>query len=213
VHEYNDPGCRLRSVLNLACFLARSEVNGPGIRAVVWVQGCPMRCEGCFNPQFQSFSPAQQVTAGELADTILSQSGTDGVTFSGGEPFVQAVPLAALGARVREAGLDVVTYSGYPYDRLAGGTDAGWQDLLSVTDLLIAGPYIPSLRCTDSLKGSENQQIVSLSGRIAVSAGARETKTRGGTAEFTISADGTITTTGFPDPVLLNNLAARCREG
>ena len=78
-------------------FLARSEVNGPGIRAVVWVQGCPFRCEGCFNERFLPFSPAQQVSVSELAGTILSLPGIDGVTFSGGEPFAQAGPLAELG--------------------------------------------------------------------------------------------------------------------
>ena len=206
VHEYNDPGCRLRSVLNLACFLARSEVNGPGIRAVVWVQGCPHRCNGCFNPQFLSFSPAQQVTVNELTETILSQPGINGVTFSGGEPFAQAVPLAALGAGVRKAGLDIVTYSGYPYDQLATGTNKGWQDLLSVTDLLIAGPYIPSLQRTGSLMGSSNQQLVPLSGRIPV-----ELQQRNNMAEFTISAEGEITATGFPDMARLRRLAARCR--
>jgi anaerobic ribonucleoside-triphosphate reductase activating protein len=206
VHEYNDPGCRLRSVLNLACFLARSEVNGPGIRAVVWVQGCPHRCEGCFNPQFLSFSPARQVTVNELTETILSLPGLDGVTFSGGEPFAQAVPLAALGARVRKAGLDIVTYSGYPYEQLATGTNKGWQDLLSVTDLLIAGPYIPSLQCTGSLRGSSNQQLVPLSGRISGELQPWENR-----EEFTISTDGEITATGFPDMARLRLLAARCR--
>ncbi len=210
VNEYNDPGCRLRSTINLGCFLARSEVNGPGIRAVVWVQGCPHRCEGCFNPQFLPFSPAREVTAGELADTILARPGIDGVTFSGGEPFAQAVPLAALGEHLSESGLNVVTYSGYMYDHLTRGTEAGWQDLLSVTDLLVAGPYIPSLRCTGSLKGSTNQQIVPLSGRISVTAD--EGIIRGGTAEFTISPEGAITTTGFPDIKLLRKLKA-CGRG
>jgi len=211
VHEYNDPGCRLRSVLHLGSFLPRSEANGPGVRSVVWVQGCPHRCEGCFNPEFQHFSPARQISTSHLARIIITQAGIDGVTFSGGEPFAQAPALAELGAQVQDSGMTVVTYSGYPYEELAAGTDAGWQELLAVTDLLIAGPYISTFRCTGSLKGSANQQIVPLSGRIALPENAAEEKTPAGMAEFTISADGTITATGFPDPELLQQLQARCR--
>jgi len=88
----NNPGCRSMSMLNLAGFLAKSEVNGPGTRAVVWVQGCPIHCERCFNVQFQSFSPATLVPVNELAEMILALHGIDGVTFSGGEPFAQAGP-------------------------------------------------------------------------------------------------------------------------
>ena len=145
VNDYNDPGCRPMSVLNLAGFLARSEVNGPGIRAVVWVQGCPLRCEGCFNEQFQPFSPATLIPVDELAGTILALPGIDGVTFSGGEPFAQAGPLAALGERLRRAGLTIVTYTGYTAEQLASGDDPAWPALLAVTDLLIAGPYIAEL--------------------------------------------------------------------
>ena len=209
VNEYNDPGCRLRSVLDLACFLARSEVNGPGTRAVVWVQGCPHRCEGCFNPQFQAFSPVNQIPVDNLAETILSLTCIDGVTFSGGEPFAQAVPLAALGAQVHDAGLTIVTYSGYTYDYLLQGTGEGWRDLLAITDLLIAGPYIPSLRCTDSLQGSSNQQVIPLSGRITVPAHAEDARST--RTEFTIEADGSIITSGFPETAFLQVLADRCR--
>jgi anaerobic ribonucleoside-triphosphate reductase activating protein len=211
VNEYNDPGCRLEDEINLACFLARSEVNGPGIRSVVWVQGCPILCEGCFNPQFQSFSSPLKVTADKLAELILSQSGIDGVTFSGGEPFAQAVPLAEVGDRIRDAGLTVVTYSGYPYNKLATATCPGWQDLLSVTDLLISGPYISALHCTDALIGSKNQQIIPISGRITVPVTSAGSGLPGATSEFTISMDGAITATGFPDMTLLRELEARCR--
>jgi anaerobic ribonucleoside-triphosphate reductase activating protein len=211
VHEYNDPGCRLMSVLHLGSFLPRSEANGPGVRSVVWVQGCPHRCEGCFNPQFLPFSPARQVSTSGIARIILAQTGIEGVTFSGGEPFSQAPALAELGALVRDKGMTVITYSGYQYKHLKDGRKTGWQELLAVTDLLIAGPYVPVLRCTDSLKGSTNQEIIPLSGRIAVPAGEPEEAQGTGTAEFTISADGTITATGFPGTGLLDQLQARCR--
>jgi anaerobic ribonucleoside-triphosphate reductase activating protein len=207
----NDPGCRPMSVLNLAGFLAKSEVNGPGTRAVVWVQGCPIHCEGCFNVQFQSFSPATLVPAGDLAETILALPGIDGVTFSGGEPFAQAGPLAALGERLRRAGLSIVTYTGYSAEQLAAGDDPAWPALLAVTDLLIAGPYIAGLAKPDPLRGSSNQQAISLGMKIPVSQRTGQQHHAPGRMEFTITPDGTITTTGFPAQSLIMQLASRCR--
>jgi anaerobic ribonucleoside-triphosphate reductase activating protein len=211
VHQISDPGCRQMSVINLAGFLARSAVNGPGTRAVVWVQGCPIRCPGCFNESFQSFSPAHLTDTGRLADRILSLDGIDGVTFSGGEPFAQAGALAALGRQVREAGLDVVTYSGYTCDELAAGTDPSWPALLAVTDLLVAGPFLRARACHDPLRGSGNQQAIPLGTRLAFPAGASRSGPGAMTAEFTIAPDGTITATGFPAPALLRALGSPCR--
>jgi anaerobic ribonucleoside-triphosphate reductase activating protein len=211
VNDYNDPGCRPMSVLNLAGFLPRSEVNGPSIRAVVWVQGCPFRCRGCFNERFQSFSPAMVIPVDRLAGTILALPGIDGVTFSGGEPFAQAGPLAALGEQLRRAGLTIVTYTGYSDEQLAEGDDPAWPALLAITDLLITGPYVAELAAADPLTGSSNQQVIPLGTKIPVSQkGAHPDVSRSRT-EFTIAPDGSITTTGFPAPALLEQLASRCR--
>lgn len=195
------------SVLNLAGFLARSEVNGPGIRAVLWVQGCPRRCEGCFNPQFQPFSPATVTSVPTLAETILSLDDIDGVTFSGGEPFAQAGPLAELGATLRHAGLSVITYSGYTAEELAEGDDPAWPALLAATDLLIAGPFIASRARPDPLTGSANQQVIALGTRLS----SQRLETESSRTEFTIAPDGSITTTGFPEPSLVRQIASRCR--
>jgi len=211
VHENNDPGCRLMSVLNLAGFLARSEVNGPGTRAVVWLQGCPHRCEGCFNSAFQPFSPATLTPVEALAGTIRSLENIDGVTFSGGEPFAQAGPLAELGAQLRKEGLSVVTYTGYTPEELAAGDDPAWPALLAATDLLIAGPYVAARAYPDPLKGSANQQVIPLGTRLAIPQHTRRPDAAGSRTEFTIAPDGTVTTTGFPAPALIRKLASRCR--
>jgi len=213
VTEYNDPGYRPMSTLNLAGFLSRSAVNGPGIRAVVWVQGCPFRCPGCFNAQFQSFSLATLVDPDDLAGTILSIHGIDGVTFSGGEPFAQAGPLAIVGERLRGAGLSIVTYSGYTTEQLADGCDPSWSALLAVTDLLITGPYVAELAAPDPLKGSANQQVIALGTRIPVSRNAAPPAGTGSRMEFTIAPDGTVTTTGFPSPALVAQFSSRCGGG
>jgi anaerobic ribonucleoside-triphosphate reductase activating protein len=211
VTENNDPGYRPMSMLNLAGFLLRSAVNGPGIRAVVWVQGCPFRCRGCFNAEFQSFSQATLVHADDLAGTILSIPGIDGVTFSGGEPFAQAGPLAIIGERLRGAGLSIVTYSGYTTEQLAEGNDPSWPALLAVTDLLITGPYVAELAAPDLLTGSANQQVIALGTRIPASRNAALPAGAGSRMEFTIAPDGTVTTTGFPPPAHVTQFPSRCR--
>lgn len=211
VHEYNDPGCRPMSVLNLAGFLARSEVNGPGIRAVVWVQGCPCRCEGCFNPEFQPFSPAQDTSISDLAARILSCKDIRGVTFSGGEPFAQAGQLAALGTILREAGLDIITYTGYTTDQMRERTDPAWQDLLSVTDLLIAGPFESAKTSNHPLAGSSNQQVLPLSDKGRAMLMQYETGYTSCVMEFSIRPEGTIITTGFPKSQGIRTPVSRCR--
>ena len=210
VHEYNDPGCRRMSELNLAGFLPRSDANGPGTRAVVWVQGCPIRCKGCFNRSSWSFSPAVSITSRELADRILSVQGIDGVTFSGGEPFAQAGPLADVAEQVRQAGLTVVTYSGYTSRQIKRSRDTGWTRLLAATDLLIAGPYRADLACSTPFIGSANQQVIPLTERIALQPEFLQHR-KGETVEFTITPDGTVTTSGFPPQSMVKQMAARCR--
>ncbi|MEN6396593.1 MAG: hypothetical protein ABFC78_08935, partial [Methanoregula sp.] len=81
--------------------------------------------------------------------------------------------------------------------------------LLNVTDLLIAGPYVGDLACGDPYIGSSNQQVISLTGKIR-SDGLHE-PAHGEIVEFTITPDGTITTTGFPQKQLVRQIAARCR--
>jgi anaerobic ribonucleoside-triphosphate reductase activating protein len=209
VHQISDHGCRCRSMLNLAGFLPRSAANGPGIRAVIWVQGCPIRCRGCFNPLSWSFSPVIGVSADALASRILAIKSIDGATFSGGEPFAQAEALACVGEQVREAGLTVVTYTGYTYRQLTTGADPAWNRLLDVSDLLIAGPYIDSMSCNDPYIGSSNQQVIALTGRIHPDSPHEETPEE--IIEFSIAPDGEVTTTGFPRETMIRQIAARCR--
>jgi anaerobic ribonucleoside-triphosphate reductase activating protein len=209
VHEYNDPGCRPKSVLNLAGFLARSEVNGPGTRAVVWVQGCPIRCRGCFNSASWPFSPVHLVPADELANRILAIKGIAGVTFSGGEPFAQAGPLACVAVRVREGGLTVVTYSGYTHEQIVTSDDRDWKRLLAATDILIAGPYIAEQNCTEPFIGSSNQQVITLTDREVFFPSHKPASP--GMVEFTITPDGMVTTTGFPQEPMVRKIATRCQ--
>lgn len=212
VPHTDDPGCRHRSELKLAGFLARSSVNGPGIRAVIWVQGCPLRCDGCFNPGFLPFSNGYPVTAENLAKTILAIDHLDGVTFSGGEPFAQAAPLAELGALLRRCGLTVVTFTGFTWDQLTAKNRTAWRNLLSVTDMLIAGPYF-SEKCggLPGHAGPAGKHVICLfEGRPVKSHFGYSPLYQGSgdEVEFTILPDGRMVVTGFPGNRLAGELAS-----
>lgn len=142
-----------------------SIVDGPGLRLAIFVQGCPHNCPGCHNPQTHDFKGGREITLGELYDMAAGNPLLSGVTFSGGEPFCQAKPLAELGAAVKEMGLNVVTYSGYTYEYLLshGNEDNGWGELLAVSDYLVDGEYVQALRdLTLKFRGSSNQRIIDL---------------------------------------------------
>ena len=126
--------------INTAEFLERSKANGPGVRAVLWVQGCPIRCKDCFNRNLWSFEKNNTVEVSRLAERISAVRGIEGVTFSGGEPFSQAEELAELGGILQKNGLNIVTFTGYEYRQIQLSNRPGWHGLLAVTDLLIEGP-------------------------------------------------------------------------
>ncbi len=99
--------------LNVAHWEPRSVVNGPGERFVLWLQGCPLRCPGCLNPELQPFVPRHRLTIAQVEALVASASGVEGVTFTGGEPLAQAAALAPLAQRLRRRGLTVMAYTGF----------------------------------------------------------------------------------------------------
>jgi anaerobic ribonucleoside-triphosphate reductase activating protein len=183
--------------INLADFLNYSSANGPGLRAVLWVQGCPLQCKGCFNEEFWSFEPRMLTEVETLAEKILGIEGIEGVTFTGGEPFSQAGALARLGQILLKHDKNIVVFTGYTYEQLLSSKDRSWKQLLDVTDLLIAGPYIAENRCDSAFLGSSNQSLVFLSSRLKGHPDLNGTATQ--KTEFIIRPDGTLITTGFPD--------------
>lgn len=148
--------------LNIMGYIDQSEVNGPGCRAVVWVQGCPRECPGCFNPDSWSFEINQLVSIDSLSESILKNSHNTGVTFSGGEPFLQASALAALAKKVKAAGLNVMSFTGFTLQQLQShSAPPGSQELLEQLDILIDGPYVQSLAINSptSPVSSSNQKV------------------------------------------------------
>ncbi|MDR3575552.1 MAG: 4Fe-4S single cluster domain-containing protein [Anaerolineaceae bacterium] len=152
-------------ILNIASVCTGTTALGPGLRAVVWVQGCPFHCRGCIAPDWIPFTPARLVNVNELVDELLGNPEVSGLTFSGGEPMKQAAGLAALAHIARQRrDLDIICFTGYRIEKLlAPPVDPGVQDLLSQVDVLIDGPYNARLNDNQGLRGSSNQRIHHLS--------------------------------------------------
>ncbi|MBN1485756.1 MAG: radical SAM protein [Chloroflexia bacterium] len=152
-----------RAMLNVGAWMERSVANGPGERFVLWLQGCPLRCPDCFNPEFLPLEPRHLVTVPNMAARILALEGIEGVTYSGGEPTLQAEPLCHLSQRLREAGLSIVCYSGYTLEQLRDRDDPWIERLLSYLDILIDGPYLCGQAANLPWRGSRNQRVHFLS--------------------------------------------------
>lgn len=148
--------------LNIMGYVNASEVNGPGSRAVVWVQGCTRECPGCFNHASWSFEVNQLISVDNLVEKIFADSRNQGVTFSGGEPFWQASQLAVLAKKVKAAGLNVMSFTGFTLEQLQSDyAPNGAKDLLTQLDILVDGAYVEALAVNspNSPVSSSNQRV------------------------------------------------------
>jgi anaerobic ribonucleoside-triphosphate reductase activating protein len=152
--------------LRVAARLADTEAEGPYRRYALWVQGCPLRCPGCCNPEMLAGRGGEVLLASDLLAEIRAAPGVEGVTFLGGEPFAQAAPLAWLAAGVREAGLGVIAFSGWRLEELRAGRNPGVGALLAASDLLVDGRWERS-RASPRRRfvGSDNQRVHFLTDR------------------------------------------------
>lgn len=121
--------------------LFKTKVEGPGIRCCIWVQGCPIHCKGCGAKETWPFEGGDLLDIDEIYDRIKDNKDIEGITFLGGEPFEQASALYELALKVKNIGLTVLTFTGYTYEYILKCNKKSWNDLLSVTDLLIDGPF------------------------------------------------------------------------
>lgn len=144
-------------------FADDSIVDGPGLRFSVFVQGCRHNCEGCHNPDSHDVNGGTVYKVDDIKKMIDENPLIDGITLSGGEPFLQAKPLTALAEYAHEKGLNVMTYTGYTFEVLVDGADEenGWRGLLESSDLLVDGRFEIDKRSLDlNFKGSSNQRII-----------------------------------------------------
>lgn len=149
--------------LKIAGVVTESIVDGKGIRYTVFTQGCPHHCPGCHNPQTWPFEGGRSVTPGELFEEFKKNPMLKGITFSGGEPLCQPVPLTELAKLVHGIGKDVTVFTGYTYEELTGKHDPDIDALLAETDVLIDGPFIEAQKDLELVfRGSGNQRLIDM---------------------------------------------------
>ena len=147
-------------LLNIANICHLSKVNGPGIRSVVWVQGCRRNCPGCINPHTHPHKAVKLLDPVELGKQLCQIEQTNGITFSGGEPFEQAKACSILAETVKSHGKTVMVFTGFSFDQIITCQNTDIRHFLNYIDLVVAGPYIQELACESRLwQASSNQTV------------------------------------------------------
>ena len=149
--------------LRIAGIVDDSIVDGEGYRFTVFTQGCPHHCEGCHNPETWDPQGGRIEDTDKILSEILQNPLLQGVTFSGGEPFAQAAPLAELAKKIHSHGLDIWNYTGYTYEKLCSSDDPAVHALLDELDVLVDGPFVLSQKdLTLEFRGSKNQRVIDM---------------------------------------------------
>lgn len=156
------------NTLRIAGTVGESIVDGPGIRYVIFTQGCPHGCPGCHNPETHDFAGGHEIDTETLLAEIRRNGLVSGVTFSGGEPFEQAEALLPLARQLKADGRHLMAYSGYTYEQLIADSRAGVRGLLEQLDLLVDGRYEAEHRSLElRFRGSTNQRVLDVPASLA----------------------------------------------
>lgn len=183
------------SSLRIHRLFPSSVANGPGVRAVLWLQGCSLGCPHCFNPDTHSISSGHQVSVYNLAAQISElASRVQGLTITGGEPLQQATPLLQLLENVRSrTSLSIILFSGFTWNEIRRlGT---WPRISHTVDVVIAGRYEHDQRVANGMIGSANKTTHFLTDRYSELDLAKVP-----VSEVIIERDGTLSISGM-DPL------------
>jgi anaerobic ribonucleoside-triphosphate reductase activating protein len=159
------------TVLRIAGIVHDSIVDGPGLRMTIFMQGCDKDCPGCHNPDARLLSGGTDYTPEALSEKIQANPLLSGVTFSGGEPLLQAATLLPLAERIKRTDLHLAIYTGDTFEAILDrGADAELK-LLASADILIDGPFVLAHRTLSlPFRGSSNQRILDLPRSLAANA-------------------------------------------
>ncbi len=184
--------------MNVAHIEEQSYIYGPGCRFVIWVQGCSLRCKGCWNSEMWSFNKRTEYSVNQLYEMVKNEN-VEGLTILGGEPLDQLDEVFALCQKCQTNGISTMVFTGYEISEIENINKSA---IKSVTDILITGRYIDSLRTTElQWIGSTNQQILFLSDRYSA-----YKICNGNYMEIDINENGSIKMLGFPENELLSSL-------
>lgn len=148
--------------VKIAGIVKHSSVDGPGVRFVIFFQGCPHHCNGCHNPDTWNPDNGIELDVSDLGYMFCHDKYIDGVTFSGGEPLLQAQAVLKLADLAHSKGLSVWCYTGYTVEQILNGVagDAA-KVVLDYVDVLVDGPFeIDKLDTGLMYRGSSNQRIL-----------------------------------------------------
>lgn len=187
------------TMLRIACVADACTTLGPGVRAVIWVQGCKRRCRGCIAPEKQDPSGGNLVAVETLAQHIVALHSIEGITLSGGEPFLQAGALAFLISQVQaRRPLSVMAYTGFTLQELRESGDSERKALLTSVDILVDGPYVAERATAKRWRGSDNQVVHFLTPRYARLASKADDETFA--LDIQMGTDGSVLWMGIPPP-------------
>ncbi len=142
-----------------------SIVDGPGLRAVLWTQGCKHHCPGCHNPGTWDFNGGGLVPIQLVKEAIDELEGQDGFTFSGGDPMYQPEACLEIAKYVKDKGLNIWFYTGFTYEELLkmSNTKSCIKELLELIDVLVDGKFILKEKDLGLLfRGSKNQRLIDM---------------------------------------------------
>ena len=184
--------------LRLHNMVLHTRVLGPGIRCAIWFQGCTRRCKGCMSPETRDFDGGVAFDVNDICKEILKLKDIEGITISGGEPFLQIDSLHSLLQKIRtNSNLGVIIYTGYRIEELQAMRNEKVDDILSqLSDLIIDGEYIEGQNDGRSLIGSANQKLYFVTDRYRSSENEYQNKKRN--VEI-IAAKNDMLLIGVPD--------------
>ena len=147
-----------------------SIVDGPGLRAVVWTQGCRHHCKGCQNPQTWTFNGGGLVPIKMVLEAIDELEYHTGITFSGGDPMYQPEACMKIAKYAKKKGLNIWVYTGFTYEELIklSKKEPVYSEFLKVIDVLVDGRFVLAERDLSMLfRGSRNQRLIDIQKTLA----------------------------------------------
>lgn len=136
-----------------------SFVDGPGIRYVIFFQGCIHNCPGCHNPDTHDPNGGTEVPVERVISEMLKVKHIGGVTLSGGDPLLQPEACIAIADAAHKQGYDVWAYTGWTFETILEDRDK--RKVLQHLDVLVDGQFVVALRSEQcKYRGSTNQRII-----------------------------------------------------
>ncbi len=134
-----------------------TTVDGPGFRTSIYFAGCQHHCPGCHNPSTWDSLAGYDMTIEQIMARIIENDFN--VTFSGGDPMMQAHNLIHLAKAIRDIGKTIWCYTGYTYNEVY--TNPLMSKLLPYLEVIVDGRFIESQRDISLLfRGSANQRLI-----------------------------------------------------